>query len=72
MDAQPLNAADALVGMTRQVVEGEEVGHISHGRPVAARTDGSTAALVDQSGELVAVAERDGEWWHPRVVIAGG
>lgn len=72
VDAQPLNAADALVGMTRQVVVGEEVGHISHGRPVAARTDGSTAALVDQAGELVAVAERDGEWWHPRVVIAGG
>ena len=71
-DAEPLNAADALVGMTRQVVEGDEVGHISHGRRVAARTDGPTAALVDQAGELVAVAERDGEWWHPRVVIAGG
>jgi len=71
-DAEPLNAADALVGMTRQVVEGDEVSHISHGRRVAARTDGPTAALVDQAGELVAVAERDGEWWHPRVVIAGG
>ncbi|HWP71774.1 MAG TPA: hypothetical protein VNM36_11750, partial [Gemmatimonadaceae bacterium] len=71
-DAEPLNAADALVGMTRQVVEGDEVGHISHGRRVAARADGPTAALVDQAGELVAVAERDGEWWHPRVVIAGG
>ena len=28
------------------------------------------AALVDQTGALVAVAQRQGEWWHPRTVLA--
>jgi hypothetical protein len=57
--------------MTRQVVIGDEVDHVNHGRPVPAREEGSSVALVDQSGDLVAVAERDGEWWQPRVVISG-
>jgi tRNA pseudouridine55 synthase len=70
-DAAVIASADALVGMTRQVVIGDEVDHVNHGRPVAAREEGSSAALVDQSGDLVAVAERDGEWWQPRVVISG-
>ncbi len=65
-------SSDALVGMTRQVVAGEEVDRLSHGRPITAREGGLSAALVDQSGDLIAVAERDGEWWQPRVVIRGG
>ena len=30
------------------------------------------SALVDQAGELIASAEREGDWWQPRVVIRGG
>ena len=69
-EAELIPSADALVGMTRQVVSGEDVDRVNHGRPVAAREEGSQVALVDESGALVAVAERDGEWWQPRVVIS--
>lgn len=70
-DAAVIPSADALVGMTRQVVSGDDVDRVNHGRPVAAREAGSNAALVDEAGDLVAVAERDGEWWQPRVVVSG-
>jgi hypothetical protein len=63
-------ATDALVGMRRQVVSGEELTRLTQGRPVTAREAGSNAALVDESGALVAVAEREGDWWQPRVVIS--
>jgi len=67
---QVVSAADALVGWSRQVVIGEELVRLRHGRPVAARVDGSNVALVDDAGALVAVVERDGDWWQPRVVIS--
>lgn len=70
--APVVTSSDALVGMPRQVVSGEELDRLTHGRPITARESGVSAALVDQSGDLVAVAERDGEWWQPRVVIRGG
>ena len=62
-------AADALVGLTRQVVAGDDLLRLAHGRPVVAHEDGPTAALVDDAGALVAVGEREGDWWQPRVVI---
>jgi tRNA pseudouridine55 synthase len=71
-DAPVVTSTDALVGMPRQVVSGDELDRLAHGRPITAREAGTSAALVDQSGDLVAVAERDGEWWQPRVVIRGG
>lgn len=71
-DAPVMTSSDALVGMPRQVVLGDEVERLTHGRPITARESGASAALVDQSGDLVAVAERDGEWWQPRVVVRGG
>ena len=69
-DQPVIRAADALVGLARQVVAGDDLLRLSHGRPVAAHADGSTAALVDESGALVAIGEREGDWWQPRVVIA--
>jgi tRNA pseudouridine55 synthase len=71
-DAPLIGAADTLVGMTRRVIAGDDVDRVNHGRPVAANEAGTNAALVDESGDLVAVAERDGDWWQPRVVISGG
>lgn len=69
-DAGVIAAADALVGMTRRVVERSELAWLANGRPIAAREPGQNAALVDDHGMLVAIAERDGEWWQPRVVIS--
>jgi tRNA pseudouridine55 synthase len=65
-----IGSADVLTGMTRRVVAGDDVVRVIHGQPVAANEEGTNAALVDESGDLVAVAERDGEWWRPRVVIS--
>ncbi|HEY5547750.1 MAG TPA: tRNA pseudouridine(55) synthase TruB [Gemmatimonadaceae bacterium] len=70
-NAPLIASADALISMTRRVVAGDDVVRVNHGRPVAANEEGTNAALVDESGDLVAVAERDGEWWQPRVVISG-
>lgn len=67
-----LSPADALVGMPRQVVSGDDANRVHHGRPIEAREPGSQAALLTESGALVAVAERDGDWWQPRVVLDGG
>lgn len=72
LDAELLPPAEALVGMTRQIVAGEDAARVLHGRPVAAREAGDNAALIDESGGLVAIAEREGEWWQPRVVVTGG
>lgn len=71
-DAPLVDCADALVGMTRRMIAAADVDRVSHGRPVLANEAGTSAALLDESGHLVAVAERDGEWWQPRVVISGG
>jgi hypothetical protein len=58
--------------MIRRMVDANDVAHIAHGRAIPAREDGARAALVDAHGELLAVAERDGDWWQPRVVVSGG
>jgi tRNA pseudouridine55 synthase len=42
---------------------------VVHGLPVPAAVPGRRGALLDGDGELVAVAERDGERWQPRVVL---
>lgn len=70
-EALVVRSADALIGMPRQVVLNDDIVRVNHGRPVAAHAPGEKVALVDESGELVAVAERDGDWWQPRVVVSG-
>lgn len=61
--------ADAMATMPRQELTGGEVERVRHGRAVVARTDGTTVALVDRTGELLAVAVREAEWLQPRVVL---
>ena len=46
--------------------------HVRQGRPVPAAASGEASlsgALVDGQGNLVAIAERDGASWRPRVVL---
>ena len=67
-----LAPADALGDMPRQLLSGSDVELVRHGRAVAADIDDAhQAALIAPDGALIAVAERDGEWWQPRVVLNG-
>lgn len=48
----------------------DSVRQVRQGRDVPAAGAGADrAALVDETGALVAVAQRDGAGWHPRVVL---
>ncbi|HKV51935.1 MAG TPA: hypothetical protein VJO52_12110, partial [Gemmatimonadaceae bacterium] len=53
-------------------VDGDSVRHVRQGRDVG---DGGlfpgapVAALVDETGTLLAIAQRNGDWWHPRTVL---
>ena len=71
-DTTPLAPAEALVGMLRCVVDDDGVSHLRHGRSIPATAVGDRAALLDATGELVAIAEREGEWWRPRIVLGNG
>jgi len=42
---------------------------VVHGLPVPAAVPGQRGALLDGEGQLVAVADRQGEHWQPRVVL---
>lgn len=61
---------DALGDVPREVLDDEGVRRIRHGMTIDATVAGVRAALVDAQGELVAVAARDGDRWHPDVVLA--
>jgi tRNA pseudouridine55 synthase len=65
---------DAIPDAARVVVDGAGRGRVARGNPVPRdpETAMDLAAIVDESGELVAVAERDRESWQPRVVLVDG
>jgi tRNA pseudouridine55 synthase len=53
-----------------QFVKAEEIVALEHGRQIGASAGGPRAALVDvHTGDLVAVAERSGDRWQPRVLM---
>jgi hypothetical protein len=39
---------------------------------IEASVEGARAALVDEAGTLLAIAERSESEWQPRVVLANG
>lgn len=63
---------DAMPSLPRVPLNPAELGRVGHGMPVAAVGSARRCALVDGDGELVAVADRDGEHWQPRVVLRDG
>lgn len=68
--AAPLaGMAAAIPSMPRQQLSDSDTARVRYGQPVSARADGELLALVDTSGQLVALAERDGEVARPCVVI---
>jgi tRNA pseudouridine55 synthase len=76
--AAVLTPADAMRGMPRIAVSGEEARAVSHGAvfaPAALPAAGDTLgplAVVDGGGALLAVYERRGAALRPAVVMAGG
>ena len=64
-------ALDALPAFPRVQLDGDARARIARGMtiPRESRDSGDIAALIDSSGELVAIAARDREAWQPRVVL---
>ncbi len=59
----------AVGGLPLQEVDDAVALGIAHGRAATATVDGDRAALVKE-GELLAIAERAGDQWLPRVVLS--
>lgn len=59
----------ALGTLSVDELDAAAIERVLHGMPVPARAAGERAALVDGERALVAVAERSGEQWQPRVVL---
>ncbi|HEX6809540.1 MAG TPA: tRNA pseudouridine(55) synthase TruB [Gemmatimonadaceae bacterium] len=65
---RPLLAA--VPSLPAVALEPDSVRQVRQGRDVPAAGAGADrAALVDDAGTLVAIAQRDGAWWHPRTVL---
>lgn len=63
-------ALDALPHVPRQAITNDELVSIVRGGEIVARVDGERVALInDANGVLVALAERRGDRWCPRVVM---
>jgi len=61
---------DAIPSLPAQVLALDDAVRLARGMRVDARIAGDRAALVDDAGALLAIAERSGEQWQPRVVLA--
>jgi tRNA pseudouridine55 synthase len=69
-DVAVRSAIDGLPHFARQELDADAVGRIVRGIAVPATVPGEYGALVHaETGALVAVAERRGEQWQPRVVM---
>ena len=67
-DLQPLR--DAIPGLATRELTESELARVLHGNPVAdAESPSRAIALIDENGELVAIAERSGSELRPRVVL---
>ena len=62
---------EAVATLPAQPLSPPERARITRGMAVPATVAGNRAALVDEDGALLAIAERDGDSWQPRVVLAG-
>lgn len=60
---------DAVRSLPAQTLDDANLAHVLHGRPVPASVAGHLGALLDGEGTLVAVADRIGDTWHPKVVL---
>ncbi len=63
-------ARDALADLPFEQLTEDSERAVRHGRAIPAVVPGGRAGLVDRQGVLLAVAEREDDLWHPRVVLA--
>jgi len=63
---------EAIPSLPEQHVSPDDAARIARGMRVEAAIEGERAALVSDEGALLAIAERSGSEWQPRVVLAHG
>jgi tRNA pseudouridine55 synthase len=64
---------DAVPALLPVHLDAGAAARVRHGNPVEAPgAEPGPAALLDDSGELLAIAEREGERWCPRTVLVEG
>ena len=61
---------DAIPSLAEQRMSVEDAARLARGMRVAASIAGERAALLDEAGALLAIGERIGVEWQPRVVLA--
>lgn len=59
----------ALGAMPVDAIDAAAVARVARGQCVPAHIAGARSALVDGAGTVIAIAERRGDEWHPRVVL---
>jgi tRNA pseudouridine55 synthase len=64
-----LPARTAVPGLPVEQLSDLDARRVVHGQSVPASVAGSRAALVAADGTLVAIADRDGDTWQPRLVL---
>jgi tRNA pseudouridine55 synthase len=69
-DLRPALASLGAIPVQR--VDAEDARRLGAGRMVRATVTGPRAALIDDAGDVVAIAERADECWQPRVVLVDG
>jgi tRNA pseudouridine55 synthase len=62
----------AIPSLPVQKMDDHSLRRVLHGNAVAARAVGPRVALVDEAGDLVGIAERDGDELRPRLVLRDG
>jgi tRNA pseudouridine55 synthase len=60
---------EALGSLSVETLDEDAVRRVTRGMSVPAHAPGERAALVDETRDVVAVAERQGASWQPRVVL---
>ncbi len=61
---------EAIPSLAAQCMTSEDAARLARGMRVSASIAGERAALVSEDGTLLAIAERSGSEWQPRVVLA--
>jgi tRNA pseudouridine55 synthase len=67
--AAVLPARTAVPGLPAEQLTDLDARRVAHGQSVPASAAGSRAALVAGDGALLAIADRDGDTWRPRLVL---